>query len=106
MRGGALRRFYVHVPGEQKGGAINRWALRAPPFIRSWDRQYPEYQVGAGIKDMVKDVARETGRGLKRTFTQRSLPELPRGVKRGVKRAAKHEVKRRVSRKLDDIFAD
>ena len=93
----------MYVPGDQKGGSIHRWPARPPPFIGSWG---PEFQVGAGIKDMVKVVAREKGRGLKRTFTQRSLSEFPRGVKRGVKRAVKHEVQRRVTRKLNDIFDD
>lgn len=94
MRGRTLRRFQVYVPGDQKGGAIHRLPARPPPFIGSWAGRYPEFQMGAGIKDMVKDVVRETGRGLKRTFTQRSLSEFPRGVKRGVKRAVKHEVEK------------
>lgn len=55
-----------------------RWNA-PPPLIGSWGGS----QTGAGVKDMVKDVAKGVGGGVKETFTKASPSELPHGIKRG-----------------------
>ena len=51
-----------------------RWNA-PPPLIGSWGGS----QTGAGVKDMVQDVAKGVGGGVKETFTKASPSELPHG---------------------------
>ena len=113
MRGGSLRRFQVYIPSKhrgpvatnkQGGGSVWRWQQDwvSLPFFGDY-QTIP--QRGKGWKtDMAKTLLKETGRGLERTLSERSLGEIPRGIKRGAKKAVKREVSRRVHKGLDDIF--
>ena len=53
-----------------------RWNA-PPPLIGSWGGS----PTGAGVKDMVKDVAKGVGGGVKETFTKASPSELPHGIR-------------------------
>ena len=74
------------------GGTLMRW--NAPPhLIGSWGGS----SMGAGVKDMVKDVAKGVGGGVKETFTKASPSELPHGIRSLRKRVTSQTVSSQMS---------